>query len=82
MKSYFIRTPMTANMKYLLRKTVLNGFCDSEIWILATARHGPASSNVVEGLLRRSMLDYFEGNNGKTLRVTEKGRNWVLENET
>ena len=72
--------PLTPNMAYLIRRTVAHGLSDSGIWAVATRRHGPAGYNVIEGLLRRDLLDYFPGNNGTPLRATYKARQWVADN--
>lgn len=73
---YFTDKPMTKNMISLIKSSIERGLCDFEIWQLATIRHGPSGSNVIEGLLRRKMLDYFESNSGSTMRVTEKAREY------
>lgn len=77
MKHYFIDTKPTENQVRLIRDAVVNGYDQDDLWSAATARHGPAGSNVVEGLLRRRFLDYFEGNRGSTLRPTDLGRAFV-----
>lgn len=69
-----IGKPLTENMKSLLRRVVVEGLSDDEIWREVTFRHGPAGYNVIEGLVRRRMLDYFEGNNGLTLRATDEAK--------
>lgn len=80
MKEYFIDRPMTANMERALRLIVMSGLSGDDVW-LAVRQHGPAGYNVIEGLLRRRMLDYFAGNRGQTLRATDAGAQWVKENE-
>lgn len=77
MKSYFIDRKPTQYMIDLLTVTVERGLVNDEIRIYAMARHGPASYNVVEGLLRRRMLDYVKGNRGLSLMATDKGKEFV-----